>query len=82
MDSMELCELCGKMFINVNFLNNCCFQRHKIKSCTFENSPENEYNKSLKSENTHLKPQLIERNSTIYNEVQVINNLIIKVYFT
>lgn len=68
---MVLCELCGKMFIDVNYLNNHCFRQCKINSCTYVNSPENEYVKSLKSEIAQLKTQLIENKSTIQNKLQV-----------
>ncbi|KAL5233690.1 hypothetical protein ACI65C_001100 [Semiaphis heraclei] len=63
-DSTALCELCGKMFIDVSYLKYHCFRRHKLNSCTFTSSPENEHVDSLKSEIFQLQTQLKEMTSS------------------
>ncbi|XP_025200308.1 uncharacterized protein LOC112598149 isoform X2 [Melanaphis sacchari] len=65
---MALCELCGKMFMDVSYLKYHCFRRHKLDSCTFTNSPENECVDSLKSEILQLQTQLNEITSTFENK--------------
>lgn len=68
---MALCELCGKMFMDVSYLKYHCFRRHKLNSCTFTSSPENENVDSLKSEIFQLQTQLKEITSTFENKLKV-----------
>ncbi|XP_025423494.1 uncharacterized protein LOC112692893 isoform X2 [Sipha flava] len=68
-DSMALCELCGKMFIDVNYLKYHCFRRHKDNSCNFISSPKDEYNESLKSEIVQLQTQLNAYKSTFHSRL-------------
>ncbi|XP_003241437.1 uncharacterized protein LOC100575782 [Acyrthosiphon pisum] len=69
-DSMALCELCGKMFMDVSYLKYHCFRRHKLNSCTFTSSPENDNVDSLKSEIFQLQTQLKEITSTFENKLK------------
>ncbi|XP_027845142.2 uncharacterized protein LOC114125612 [Aphis gossypii] len=69
-DSMALCELCGKMFMDNSYLKYHCFRRHKLNSCTFTNSLDNEYVDSLKSEILQLQTQLKETTLTLENKLK------------
>ena len=75
---MALCELCGKMFIDVSYLKYHCFRRHKLNTCAFTFSLENEHVESLKSEIFKLQTQLKEITSTFENKLKV--KYIIKLY--
>lgn len=68
---MALCDLCGKMFIDVNYLKYHCFRRHKANSCNFISSPKDEHNESLKSEIVQLQTQLNAYKSTFYSRLHV-----------
>lgn len=68
---MALCELCGKMFMDVSYLKYHCFRRHKPNSCIYSNSNENENVDSLKSEILQLQIQLKEMTSTFENKLKV-----------
>jgi len=68
---MALCELCGKMFMDVTYLKYHCFRRHKFNSCTFTSSPENEHVDSLKSEIFQLQTQLKEITSSFEHKLKV-----------
>ncbi|XP_026823514.1 uncharacterized protein LOC113561355 isoform X2 [Rhopalosiphum maidis] len=69
-DSMALCELCGKMFMDISYLKYHCFRRHKLNSCTFTSSPENEDVDNLKLEILQLQTQLKEITSTFENKLK------------
>lgn len=75
---MALCELCGKMFMDNSYLKYHCFRRHKLNSCTFTNSLDNEYVDSLKSEILQLQTQLKETTLTLENKLKV--KYIIRLY--
>lgn len=75
---MALCELCGKMFMDVSYLKYHCFRQHKLNSCTFTSSPENENVDSLKSEILRLQTQLKEITLTFENKLKV--QFILKLY--
>lgn len=72
---MALCELCGKMFIDVNYLKYHCLRRHDFNSCIYTGSPEGKDVDSLKSEIVRLQTQLEEMNSNFQNKLQVKINL-------
>lgn len=57
---MTLCELCGKLFMDVSYLNYHCFRCHKLNSCTYMSSLENNHVESLKLEILQLQTQLKE----------------------
>ncbi|VVC28202.1 Hypothetical protein CINCED_3A005812 [Cinara cedri] len=66
-----LCEYCGKMFLDKNYLKYHCFRRHGLNSCTNLNSFENEhYVESLKTEITQLQNNLEDMRKTIQNKSQ------------
>lgn len=68
---MALCDLCGKMFIDVNYLKYHCFRRHKLDSCNYISSAKDELNENLKSEIVQLKTQLNVYKSTFHNRLNV-----------
>lgn len=72
---MALCELCGKMFMDVSYLKYHCFRRHKLNSCTYINSHEDDHVESLKSVIAQLQTQLEEMKSTYQNKLPVKFNL-------
>jgi len=72
---MALCELCGKMFIDINYLKYHCVRRHNLNSCTYTTSPEDKDVDSLKSEIVQLQTQLEEIKSNFQNKLQVGINL-------
>lgn len=57
---MTLCELCGKLFMDASYLNYHCFRCHKLNSCTYVSSSENDHVESLKLEILQLQTQLKE----------------------
>lgn len=69
------------MFIDVNYLNYHCFRRHGFKSCTFINSLDIEYVKSLKSQIDQLRTQLNEKTSIFQNKLQVKINFVILAFY-
>lgn len=73
---MALCELCGKMFIDMNYLKYHCFRRHKLNSCSYTSTPEDQLVESLKSEIVQLQTQLEEIKSNVQNKSQVKFNTI------
>lgn len=76
---MALCELCGKMFVDMNYLKYHCFRRHKINSCSYTSTSEDQLVESLKSEIVQLQTQLEEIKSNFQNKFQVELNSICKV---
>jgi len=78
---MALCELCGKMFMDVSYLKYHCFRRHNLNSCTFTSSPKNDHVDSLKSEIFQLQTQLKEITSTFENKLKVKYILKLYLYF-
>lgn len=72
---MALCEFCGKMFADLNYLKYHCFRRHGINSCTSLNLSENEYIKNLKLEIVQLQTNLEKMSLTVKTKSQVKLNL-------
>jgi len=70
-ESKVLCELCGKMYMDINFLKYHCFRRHAFNSCTYMNSPEDNRIESLKLEVLQLQNQLKKTKSNYQNDSQV-----------
>lgn len=70
---MVLCELCGKMYMDVNFLKYHCFRRHTLNSCTYNNGKltEDKRVESLKLEVLRLQNQLKKVTSIHQNTLQV-----------
>lgn len=60
---MTLCELCGKLFIDVSYLKYHCFRRHQLNFCTYMSPSENNNVESLKLEILQLQTQLKEMKS-------------------
>ncbi|CAH1736601.1 unnamed protein product [Aphis gossypii] len=69
-DSMVLCEFCGEIFLDISYLKYHCFLRHKLHSCTFTKSPDNEYVDSLKSEILQLQTQLKDITLTLESKLK------------
>lgn len=57
--------------MDVGYLKYHCFRRHKLNSCTYTNSPEDNHVESLKSEIVQLQNQLEEMKSTYQNKLPV-----------
>lgn len=68
---MVLCEFCGEIFLDISYLKYHCFLRHKLHSCTFTKSPDNEYVDSLKSEILQLQTQLKDITLTLESKLKV-----------
>lgn len=73
---MALCELCGKMFIDITYLKYHCLRRHNLKSCTYTTSLEDKDVNSLKLEIAQLQTQLKEMKSNFQNKLQVNMNFV------
>jgi len=68
---MALCELCGKMFVDVRYLKFHCFRRHNLNSCIYSGSPKDKDNTNLKFKIVQLETQLKEMKSNSQNNLQV-----------
>lgn len=71
MKSKTLCEFCGKMFVDMNYLKYHCFRQHGFNSCTTLHLSENAYVQTLKSEIVLLQTKLKEINISVQNKAQV-----------
>lgn len=69
---MAQCKLCGKIFMDINYLKYHCFRRHKLNSCTY--TSEDEHVRCLKTEMVQLQTQLEDIKSTFQNKLHVKRN--------